>query len=211
MFVGARGLAAQRRVPRLRKTERAPCFLARSGAALDVSENYGFIRGFGVDFQLRHPAARPLRGARGEKDLHLRVGRNHSADVAPVEHGAGRSFGKIALQFHQRRAHFRVRRHDRGGFAYGMGFQRALIEAGRIEGLGGGEGLGAILERMAGVEQRLGDRAVEQPRIEMAQAEMRRQAFAQRPLAGRGRPVDGDDHFGCRRCGQAEEAAGPQS
>ncbi len=88
-----------------------------------------------------------------------------------------------------------------------MGFQRALIEAGKVERLRGRERLGAILERMAGVEQRLGDRAVEQPGVEMAQTEMRRQALAQRSLAGCGRPVDGDDHFGCRS-GQAEERRG---
>jgi len=45
-----------------------------------------------------------------------------------------------------------------------MGFQRALVEASRIEGLGGGEGLGAILERMACVDERLGDRAAATPR-----------------------------------------------
>ena len=47
---------------------------------------------------------------------------------------------------------------------------------------------------MAGIEQRLGHRAIEQAGVEMAQAVMRGEPLAERALAGRRRSVDGDDH-----------------
>ena len=48
--------------------------------------------------------------------------------------------------------------------------------------------------RRAGIEHVLGDRAVDQPGVEMPQAVMRRELLAERAFARRRRPVDGDDH-----------------
>ena len=53
---------------------------------------------------------------RHHKNLHVRARRNDRADIAAVEHRAGRLRGKAALVIHERLPHLRDRRHHRGGF-----------------------------------------------------------------------------------------------
>ena len=54
------------------------------------------------------------------------------------------------------------------------------------------------VEGAAVVEERAGDRAVEQTGVEMRQAEMRGEPLRERALAGGRRSVDGDDHQAAR-------------
>ena len=61
--------------------------------------------------------------------------------------------------------------------------QRGLIEARRIERLGGGDRRRRVVGLLAGIEHRLGDRAIDQPGVEMAQAVMRGEPLAERALA----------------------------
>src|SRR5262249_51117001 len=63
-----------------------------------------------------------------------------------------------------------------------------------IEALRGGDGPLDIVEPVAGVEERLGDGAVDQPGVEVAEPVVGSQPFAERTLAGSRRSVDGDDH-----------------
>src|SRR6185503_21074713 len=51
-----------------------------------------------------------------------------------------------------------------------------------------------VLQRPAVAFHVAGDGAVQQAGVEVRQAEVRGNAHGQRPLARRGRPVDGDDH-----------------
>ena len=67
-----------------------------------------------VDPASRHfqPAAtRTLCHAGGHKQFYWRFGRDHCADVAPVQHCAAFLRGKGALAFVERAAHRRVDRH----------------------------------------------------------------------------------------------------
>ncbi len=57
-----------------------------------------------------------------------------------------------------------------------------------------GNGFCLIGERCPGLEQRMGNRAIEQARVEMAKAIMGGEPLAERALARRGRTIDGDDH-----------------
>ncbi len=56
------------------------------------------------------------------------------------------------------------------------------------------DGAGLVGQFGAGIQQRLGDRAVDHAGIEMAIAVMCGEPLAERALAGGGRSVDGDDH-----------------
>ena len=75
-----------------------------------------------------------------------------------------------------------------------MTFQNRLVELRRIERPRRRDRVRLVVERASGIEQRLGDRAIDQPGVEVAQPEMRREPLAERALARRRRSVDGDDH-----------------
>ena len=94
----------------------------------------------------------------------------------------------------QRATHLRNGRDDRGRLADAMTFQNVRIEIIRIERMRRRDRMFLVIERLSGIEQCLGDRAVNQPGVEMAQPEMLREPPAERALAGRRRSVDGDDH-----------------
>ena len=164
-------------------------------AALDVGKDRGLVGRLTGSAQFERAATRALFRRRGDEDLHVRVRADHRADVAPVEHRAGRHGGKLALEGEQRGAHLRNRRHDRGGLADCVTLQRVLVECAPDRAPCAAAMACALSSsgRPASM-QRLGDRAIEQPGVEMAQAEMRREALAERALARRGRSVDRDDH-----------------
>src|SRR5260370_16355945 len=63
-----------------------------------------------------------------------------------------------------------------------------------MEGWGGGDGGGASVGRVAGMERGLSHAGIDQPGVEGRQAVMRGGPLAERPLARGRRPVDGDDH-----------------
>src|SRR5712675_1707366 len=60
-----------------------------------------------------------LRGG-GDEDLHVRLRADHRADVAAVEHGAGRGGGELALERRQGGPHPRNGGHLRGRLADGL-------------------------------------------------------------------------------------------
>ena len=64
--------------------------------------------------------------------------------------------------------------------------QRRIVEVGGLQGGGG------VCRGPAGMRGGPANRAIEQPRIEVRQLEMGGQALGERALAGRRRPVDGD-------------------
>jgi hypothetical protein len=140
------------------------------------------------------PPAGALFRARGDQNLNLGIRKNDGADIAAVEHCARRGAAEIPLEGQERGPHLRNGGNQRGRLADGLAPQRLFIEAGRIERARGGNRPGGVVEPMAAVEERLGDRAIEQAAVEMAQPEMSRQPLAERALAGGGRPVDGNDH-----------------
>ncbi len=75
-----------------------------------------------------------------------------------------------------------------------MTFQGFFVEMRRIERVCRRDRAVTVAERMARIDQRLGDRPIDQPGVEMAQGKMRREPFPERALAGSGRSVDRDDH-----------------
>ena len=72
--------------------------------------------------------------------------------------------------------------------------QDLLVELLRIERMRRRDRVLPVVERPPCIEQRLRDRAINQPGVEMAQTEMLREPPAERAFAGRRRSVDGDDH-----------------
>ena len=112
----------------------------------------------------------------------------------PSSTAPGGCCGKAALEREQRRAHLGDRRHHRSRLADLVALQRRLVERAGSIASAAAIARAAIAGLMAGVEQRLRHRAIEQPGVEMAQPVMRGELLAERALAGRGRPVDGDDH-----------------
>ena len=88
----------------------------------------------------------------------------------PSSTAPGRLRRELALIVHQRLADLRNRRHDRGGFGDCWRFQRAFVELGRIERDRGSDRLLDIVGRVAGIEHRLGHRAIDQAGIEMRAA-----------------------------------------
>ena len=107
---------------------------------------------------LRPVFGRPAAGAHlrrgGDENLNVGIRADDGADIAAVEHGAGRLGGKIALEGDERRAHFGNGGDDRGRLAHRVGLERGLVEARRIERLGGGDRGGRVVRAAAGIEQR---------------------------------------------------------
>ena len=76
---------------------------------------------------------------RGDENLNVGAGTNDGADVAAVEHGAGRLRGKAALHGDQHGAHVGKGRDDGGGVADRGRLQRRLVELCQVEALRGGD------------------------------------------------------------------------
>ncbi len=142
-------------------------------------------------------ARAPLQAGRDE-DLHLRLGADHGADVAPVEHrarlGARRGRGEAPLEAEKRVAHARHDGHDRGGLSDRLAAQPGPLQVRELER----PGRLARRRRLARVGAR-GQHgrphgAVQHAGVQIGEVQRLGQAPGQRPLAGRARPVDGDDH-----------------
>ena len=128
-------------------------------------------------------------GVAVDEDLHVGIGEDDRADVAAVEHRAGRRAAEIALERQQRGAHLRDCRDDRGRLADRVAFERRFVEARRIERLrAAATARVTSSSAMPGIEQRLGHRPVDQPGIEMPQPDNARRA-ACRACPCRRRPV----------------------
>ena len=163
-------------------------------ATKNIGEDRGLVGILACRFEFERAAPGALLGRGHHEYLHVGLRTDDRADVASVEHGAGRHACEVALESQQRGAHVGDRRNDGRRFADGVAFQNLLIELFRIERARGRDRALLVVERLSGIEQRLGDRAIDQPGIEMAQPEMRREPLAERAFAGRRRSVDGDDH-----------------
>jgi hypothetical protein len=112
-------------------------------------------------------------GGGGNEDFRVGVGENDRPDVAAVHHCARRRAAELALKFEQSRADLGDGRNPRGGFPDGMRFQTGFGEAAGVERLGSRHSARNIIERLSGIDQRPGHRAVEQAGIEMPQSVMR--------------------------------------
>ena len=113
----------------------------------------------------------------------------------PSSTAPGGAAAKSCWKLEQRGAHLGDRRDDRGRLADVVALQRGLVELRRIDAPSRRRSRASRVGRlMAGIEQRLRHRAIEQPGVEMAQAVMRGELLAERALAGGRRSVDGDDH-----------------
>ena len=134
-----------------------------------------------------------VSGARGDENLHLRVGADHRADVATVEHGAFRPRREAALHVDERRAHRRHGRDDGRRLAHVAGAQPLFVEVGERQAARGGDRRFDVVEPQPLLQQRAGRGAVEQARVEMRQAVMRRKTSRQRALPRRRGAVDRDD------------------
>src|SRR6185312_5812251 len=86
------------------------------------------------------------------------------------------------------------RGNHRGGLADRLTLQHRIAELFGVEFQRGSDRLGFIGQVCAGIEQRLGHRAVDHAGIEVTIAVMTGEPLAERALAGGGRSVDGDDH-----------------
>ena len=75
-----------------------------------------------------------------------------------------------------------------------MTLQHCVVEPRGIERARRSHSMRLIIERTTGIEQRFGDRPIDQAGVEMAQPEMRGEPLAERSFARRGRAIDRDDH-----------------
>ena len=130
------------------------------------------------------PRARLQAG--GHEQLRRRVGKDHGADVAAVEHGAALG-GEVALEVEQRRAHPGDRGHGgRGGVGrraaqIGRAPDRAAAAPGRPPRR---RRVGRIA---AGVQHAAADGAVQQAGVEIRQAQRGGEPARERALARRRR------------------------
>ena len=70
-------------------------------AGLDVGEDVGEVDVEAARLQLGEPALGANLRARGDEQFHLRLGRNHRADVAAIENGAAILRREPLLPFEQ--------------------------------------------------------------------------------------------------------------
>ena len=185
-----------------------PAHVGRVAACRAASISASTVAGsaatpLGLQFQ---PAATGALGrAGGDEQLHRRVREDHRADVAAVQHRAVPA-AEVALEVQQRGADRRDwrrprgRAHRRPGRAGRRGPGRPAAGAGRRLGRRRVARVGASVQHAAA------DGAIQQPGIEIGQAERRGEPAGQRALPGRGGAVDGDD-----RRDAAPQAAPPGS
>src|SRR5262249_14695176 len=83
---------------------------------------------------------------------------------------------------------------DRGRLPDGMAFEHLFVKPAGVERLRGRHRPRDIVEWVAHIDQRLGDRPIDQPGIEMAKPVTGREPFAERAFARGRRSIDGDDH-----------------
>src|SRR5580704_17443053 len=163
-------------------------------ATQEVVQYLLLVRLFAPRPQLQHAPLGAHLGAGNDEQLHVGAGGDHGADIAAIEHGAGGFHGKLALIAHQCLAHFRDRRDHRRRLGDGLQFQGIVVEFLRIERHRRFDGARGVVERIAGIEHRFADGAVEQPGIEMMEPINLCEVSRDRALAGSRRSVDGDDH-----------------
>ena len=143
--------------------------------------------------QLRASSGHTLLQAGGDEQLMGSPGEDDAADVAAVDHRAGRIGGVCPLIGQQDLANCRDGGQDRCRLT-----DRLLTQAGGVEivfgqGLRRGHGFFRIVGRIAGAQKLGGDRAIEPAAIEITQSEVSGEAARQCTLAGRRRTIDSND------------------
>jgi hypothetical protein len=101
---------------------------------------------------------------------------------------------ELALQREQGRAHLRNCRNQGGSLSEGSALELLLVETRWINRARRAHRRVKIVEARAGIEQALGDGAVEQSGIEMRKPIMSCKPFGERALAGGGGAVNSNDH-----------------
>src|SRR5690606_37292878 len=140
------------------------------------------------------PAAPCARlDAGGDVELHGRVGRDHGADVAPVEHRAARLQREAPLALVEGLADRGMDRNPAGEPSVRLAAQRRVGEQ-AVGKRRGGERVSGIVRVAAGERHLTPDRTVEQPGVEVRQPEVRRKRAGDGAFSGGGGSVDGDDH-----------------
>ena len=136
-----------------------------------------------------------------------RIGKNHRADVAAVQHRAARPrrsrAGTPATPPARRAPRRRRRRRRRPPARAGRSASRSVGRSARAARLGGHR----IGRTLAAIQHAAPDRAIQQAGVEVGQPMMRGEAARQRALAGRRRSVDRDDP--ARHGGQASAIVAP--
>jgi hypothetical protein len=163
-------------------------------ASEDIRQHHGLVGVLAAGPRLQGTAAGPNPGVGDHENLHIGVGADHSADIAAIKHRAGRTGREMPLKIHQHLPHPRKRRDHRGGLADDLALQHRISEFFGVEFHRGGDRECLNGQVGAGIEQRLGHRAIDHAGIEVAIAVVVSKPLAERALAGSGRSVDGDDH-----------------
>ena len=138
-------------------------------------------------------------------DLHLGVGRDDGADVAPLDHDVP-LMAELALPLAHHLAHLVVARDDgdhavdarlpdrRGHVGARDRHAARLVEDHRVPARELPERL-RLGERQPFAHREPGEGAVHRARVEVAEAEPLREIAGDGALAGSGRSIDGDDHL----------------
>ena len=149
----------------------------------DIGQYGGFVGVLAPRPRLQGAAAGPDLGVGNDEDLHVGVRADHGTDVAAIEHGARRIGGELPLKIQQYLAQFRKSRDHRSGVAHDLRLQGGVSEFFGIELKRRRDGEHLVCQVGAGIQQRLGDRAVDHAGIEVTIAVMVGEPLAERALA----------------------------
>ena len=124
--------------------------------------------------------------AGGNEEFEVRLGADHRADVAPVQHGARRparrAGGEVALYLQQCGADFADSRHFGRGLGGPIAIEVGVVQGAGVQSVGGRNGDCGIRGVAAGANDRQADSTIEPPRIEMGKTEMGGKAPGNRAL-----------------------------
>ena len=152
-------------------------------AAADIGQHRLEGGRLAAPLQFQVAALGPHLRGRGYVDLNVGIRADHRADVAAVEHGAGRAGGEVALELPQRGPHLRDAGHDGGRLPGAWVAQVGIVQGGGIEAARGGHGGLHVVEPGAAPQHVASNRAVEEARIEVVEPEAVGDALAERAFA----------------------------
>ena len=164
-------------------------------ARADVGEHVLVMRGHSALEQLAHAALRADFGRGGDEQLHLGVGGDDRADVAPVEDRSAGLAGELPLAFEQCRADRRIGRDRRGDARHRFAAQ-FLVGGVDAQHVARPQSLELVAGIAAPAPQVERHRAVEQPGVHVRQAVVPRDGAGDGPLPARRRSVDRDHEIG---------------
>jgi len=160
----------------------------------EFGKNRCFLKVRTLRFQLKIATPRPDFRRGGDPELRVCTGRDHGADVAPVQHGAARLARELLLKIAQRGADLRNAGDPAGSDAGLVAAQSSVNQPGRRECLCQRDRRCRVGKIVAIVEHLPPDCAIQQSGVEVGQMKMPGQATRKRSFPGRGRSIDGDNH-----------------